>query len=70
MVTYRPDGHQAYLRVAEVARRLGLPRSTVYHLVRTGRLPAVRLSPGVILVPEAELEACIRERRVGPVSGL
>ncbi|MCP3999265.1 MAG: helix-turn-helix domain-containing protein, partial [bacterium] len=36
-------------RVADIAKALRLPRSTVYRLVRTGELPAVRIR-GIVLV--------------------
>ena len=32
-----------FITVEEAARRLGLPRSTVYRAVRQGRLPAIRV---------------------------
>jgi excisionase family DNA binding protein len=37
------DGVGVLLGAAEVARRLGVSRQTVYRLVREGSLPAVRL---------------------------
>ena len=45
-----------FLTVAEVARLLRLSRNTVYRLVATGAIPAVRVGGG-IRVPLAMLEA-------------
>jgi len=59
-----PDGPRL-LTVADVARRLGLHRQTVRRFIRTGVLPAVRLSPGPrapFRVPADALEAWIYGR--------
>ena len=46
--------NQILLRVAEVARRLQLAKSTVYMLVSSGELPAVRFGRAV-RVPASRL---------------
>jgi excisionase family DNA binding protein len=35
-----------YISATEAARRLGVSRGTVHHMVRTGRLRPVQLVPG------------------------
>jgi excisionase family DNA binding protein len=45
-----------FIRVMDVARRLGVSRSTALRLLRNRELPAVKMG-GVLLVPEAEFEA-------------
>lgn len=45
-------------RPAEVARMLGIPRSTLYDLIRRGELRSVRVGKprrGILLVPAEEL---------------
>jgi len=49
------------LRVRELAASLGLSRSTVYRLVASGQLRAVRLGRRTIVVPADELD-----RLLGP----
>lgn len=46
-----------FLTAAEVARRLGVTRHTVYRWIATGRLPAVRFSRKVIRVRRSDLAA-------------
>lgn len=57
----------ALLDIAEVARRIGVHRATIYRLVAAGRLPApVRLTGqhgqagGRVAWPESELDAYAR----------
>lgn len=45
-----------WLRINEVAERLGLSRSKVYELVAAGELVAVKPSGGALRVPAARLE--------------
>ena len=49
-------------RVSEVARLTGLPRSTIYGLLRSGMLESIQVGRGV-LVPAAELEAFLERNR-------
>jgi len=44
------------LRVNVAARRLELSRRQVYRLIEAGELPAVRLSPRGLRIPEGALE--------------
>ena len=43
-------------KVVEVAKALGVDRSAVYDLLRTGRLRFTRLAGGTILIPTAALD--------------
>jgi excisionase family DNA binding protein len=45
------------LTTAEVADRLGVIPETILRWVRSGKLPAIRLSAGAIRFRESELEA-------------
>ena len=50
--------------VADAARTLGIGRDACYRLIRDGRLKSIRMGPGRIRVPRAELEAFLqREAR-------
>lgn len=49
------------LRTDEAARLLGVSRSTVYNLIRSGHLPTVHLGPrSVARIPREALEDYIR----------
>ena len=53
------------LRVAEVAKLLGLCRATIYRLVERGELPAFRIGNSIRLHPQElndRLRALVRER--------
>lgn len=52
------------LDVRTVARRLGIGRSTVYELLRQGRLPSVRIG-NRRLVSERQLAEFVRELEEG-----
>jgi excisionase family DNA binding protein len=43
------------LKVTEVAQRLGVSRMTIYRLISTGELPAVRVA-GALRVDQVELD--------------
>jgi excisionase family DNA binding protein len=49
-----------FLRVSDVADRLGVSRTTAYDLIQRGSLPAVRLTGrggrGILRVPAAALD--------------
>lgn len=42
--------------IPQVARRIGCTRSNVYHHVRAGNLPAIRVG-GVFIIDEADAKA-------------
>jgi excisionase family DNA binding protein len=42
-VVQSPDGSSAYVTVAEVARHLRVSNMTVYRLINSGELPALRI---------------------------
>lgn len=50
-------------RVAEVVEALHIPRSTIYALVNSGELPAVRFSGTGLLILEDDLNDFLRRRR-------
>ena len=52
------------LRAEEVARMLGVGRSTVYELIVRGQLPVVRIGR-LVRVPAAALERWIDQRTSG-----
>jgi len=51
-----------YLAPAHVAAILGVSRSTVLRLVRTGQLPCIRVGPRTIRVSVEELERFLATR--------
>jgi len=52
-------------RVADVARSLRIPRSSVYRLIASGELAAVRFSGRSVVILEADLAAFLDARRTG-----
>lgn len=50
-----------FVTVAEVAKRLRVSNMTVYRLVKSGQLPAVRVGRGY-RIPEADLERYLEAR--------
>jgi len=54
-------------RIAEVAAMLGVPRSTVYDMHRTGRLKTVKLG-SVVLVRAEDLDALLAGTDAGTSS--
>jgi excisionase family DNA binding protein len=56
------------LRIPEAAQRLGLGRSTIYELIASGDLPAVRIGRAV-RVPASRLAAWV-ERQAQEAEGL
>ena len=54
------------LTIPEVAERLSLGRSTVYRLIRDGRLPAYNPAGKTVRVAEADLERYIAEHPAEP----
>jgi len=49
------EGRVAY-KVVEVAALLGVDRSSVYDLVRIGKIRAVRMSGGTLLIPRIAID--------------
>ncbi len=52
------DVEQKLFNVVEVGRILGLKPSTVYHMVRSGRIPAVRIGE-CVRISERTLQAIV-----------
>ena len=52
------------IRPRELARRLGLPVSTVYAQIRRGDLPAVRFGRALVVLTD-DLEAYLKANRQG-----
>jgi excisionase family DNA binding protein len=54
-----------YHSAAEFARRLGVGRTTVWRLMRAGRLRFIRISPTLVRIPVSEYAriGCQRRRR-------
>jgi excisionase family DNA binding protein len=61
MDTSKPRVTPVLLRVEEVARMLGLARSTIYLLIERGELPSVRIGRAV-RVHSARLESWLDEQ--------
>jgi excisionase family DNA binding protein len=53
------------IRMAAVARYLGISESQVWRLVSSGDIPSVRLSPRAIRVPRQRLEAWLKSKEAG-----
>lgn len=53
------------LSLPEVARYLGIARSTAYLLARKGELPSIRIARRVVRVRPQDLERFVAQRRVG-----
>jgi excisionase family DNA binding protein len=52
-----------WLKVPELARLLGVPRTRAYELIQRGELPAVRLGERTIRVNRKQLERFLLEER-------
>jgi len=52
-----------WLKVPEVAEKLGIPRSRAYELIQHGELPAVRIGERPIRVNRREHERFLLETR-------
>ncbi len=55
-------GEVEYLTVAQLARRLGLSKWTLYSLVEAGQLPCMRLGRQIRFLA-AEIDQLLRDRR-------
>jgi excisionase family DNA binding protein len=58
-----------FLRVCEVAERLGLHKATVYRLMSQGEIPSVRIGPRVLRVPSGALQEWATDRALASVKG-
>ena len=41
------------VRVAQLADETGMPQSTIYNLVKTGRIEAIRIGRGIVITARA-----------------
>ncbi len=57
------------LKAGEVAKMLEISLSLVYRLMRTGEIPAIRMSSHTVRVRASDLEAYIDRCRAGGISG-
>ncbi|MER6441316.1 MULTISPECIES: helix-turn-helix domain-containing protein [unclassified Streptomyces] len=57
-----------FLTVAEVASLMGVSKMTVYRLVNSGHLPAIRVGRS-FRVPEQAIYEYLRERQLAEVDG-
>lgn len=53
-------GDRRLLSIAQAARALNVSRSTVWRLLRDGRLPFVELRPGSRRIPSAAISAFVK----------
>lgn len=60
MSTDRPFGDVSFLTVAEVAKIMRVSKMTVYRMVHSGELPAVRVGRS-FRVPESAVEDYLRD---------
>lgn len=60
MSTERPFGDVSFLTVAEVAKIMRVSKMTVYRMVHSGELPAVRVGRS-FRVPESAVEDYLRD---------
>ena len=54
---------EEWMKVPDVARELGIPRSRCYDLIAQGFLPGVRVGARSIRVPRSELERFLLKER-------
>lgn len=64
----RPLSEIDFLTVAEVASLMGVSKMTVYRLVNSGHLPAIRVGRS-FRVPEQAIYEYLRERQLAEVDG-
>jgi excisionase family DNA binding protein len=57
------SARREWLKVPEIARLLGVPRTRAYDLIQRGELPAVRIGERTIRVNREELERFLLEER-------
>jgi excisionase family DNA binding protein len=63
---HSPDGDFQLLTVSEASELIRLPRSSVYELVRNGRIPFVRIGRRLFFVRAALVRWLIEEMSVPP----
>lgn len=61
----RGDVARKALRVPEAAEALGVSRSSLYALIRSGKLGFCRIAGGSVRVPASELDAFIERGLIG-----
>lgn len=54
-------GDRRLLSIAQAARALNVSRTTVWRLLRDGRIPVVELRPGSRRIPSAAISALVQE---------
>jgi excisionase family DNA binding protein len=54
---------EEWLKVPDVARELGIPKSRAYDLVAKGDLPGVRVGRRTIRIPRSQLTRFLLEQR-------
>jgi excisionase family DNA binding protein len=54
---------EEWLKVPDVAKELGIPRSRAYALIAQGDLPAVRIGARTLRVPRSELRRFLLKER-------
>lgn len=55
---------QLAVKPEEAAKMLGIGRSLIYEMIKTGEIPAVRLGARRLLVPVEALENLLRDERI------
>jgi len=55
------DSESLVLTPNEVRRMLSCSRSVVYHALRTGTIPSIRISPRKIIIPKQRFLAWLNE---------
>lgn len=49
---------------AEAAEMLSVDRATIFRWIRDGRLPASKLSPRIVRIRVADIDALLRDRQL------
>lgn len=54
------------LRIKEVMKRTGLPRSSLYRYIKTGIFPApIQIGPKAVAWPESKIDSWVEDRKEG-----
>lgn len=61
---YNVSEHDRLLQVSEVAEKLNIGKSLTYRLIKSGDLPAIRIS-NCVRVTDSDLEKFISNNRTG-----
>ncbi len=62
-------GDRRLLSIQQAAATLGVSRTTVWRLLKTGRLPAIELRPGSRRVPSAAITELVSEAEYSKLQG-